>query len=777
MKRLLGLAVTLSLLLISFIKNAPATASAGGWDDGFSIADLGVPTGLVNGGNLDCSYVTFKSRYVFNEKIINNKLTYDSQTYETTGRDYPDVCSVQNDHGIIGSNGLWAKDFNLEKALPITSAPYSLSPIPGGNSVLFFDSAPGGGLEYSINHSLGYLGSLSTVTYGRGVSARKEKIWKIDTSKLDQFLTYSNASVVGIDQVGFSSNGRFMVAQLSHRGLVRIELQTKELVPFYAVNYANGVGTYLQISNDGRYVSSYKTNTDQFYIHDISGCSVNFEYGLWPATGVLPTDGCKSTKYFAELQLFNPTVDLINGLRFSPNGASLRVLARFRNGSAMVVHELRLDAKAFTSSANGYLAMGDSYSSGEGDTQGAYWYEEGTDKQGDIGTFENRNLCHLSRRSYPYLSAVKLGYLINNLQQPSSNDSFHSVACSGAKMHNIIGGIGILELGADISDFSISDNQYLTQINAALELWQPGINSQKDYLQRSSYRQLKKEPFNPEIITIGIGGNDAGFGQKLAACLMPGTCEFATSEDKRAEVVEELAQERDNLTRVYKRLKIDAPDARIYVVGYPQFVTYPMVRCGINVQLNEDEVRFVHSAVSYFNQVIASAASSAGVTYVDIENSLSGKNLCSGASDETIAFNGVTAGNDRGLPLFGAEGVPYSYGLCVLRNCIGSESFHPNQRGHEIFSDEILRQTSNLNAENPNPLQTEVPLSEEYFGLSARSFVEALNDPNSEQQLRATFKEMITDLTAYRSPTVHLEQLLPYSTVEFTIHSEPVSFR
>ncbi|MGB1036804.1 MAG: hypothetical protein ACPGYQ_06240, partial [Candidatus Puniceispirillales bacterium] len=51
-----------------------------------------------------------------------------------------------------------------------------------------------------------------------------------------------------------------------------------------------------------------------------------------------------------------------------------------------------------------------------------------------------RNLCHLSRRSYPYLMAVELGYLANTTQSPPADGLFHSVACSGAKIHNIIGG-------------------------------------------------------------------------------------------------------------------------------------------------------------------------------------------------------------------------------------------------------------------------------------------------------------------------------------------------
>src|SRR5690606_8372141 len=83
-----------------------------------------------------------------------------------------------------------------------------------------------------------------------------------------------------------------------------------------------------------------------------------------------------------------------------------------------------------------YIALGDSFASGEG--IGSYF--KGTDEGPTI------NNCHLSRVSYPYLIGQRLKL-----------DEYHSVACSGARSNNVIGPENI---EPDLSIDSRS-NQYL----------------------------------------------------------------------------------------------------------------------------------------------------------------------------------------------------------------------------------------------------------------------------------------------------------------------------
>lgn len=73
-----------------------------------------------------------------------------------------------------------------------------------------------------------------------------------------------------------------------------------------------------------------------------------------------------------------------------------------------------------------YLALGDSYSSGEGDSErqdGASFYK----KYDGIGSISGNltNSCHVSSRSYPFVVSQKLGL---------SPGEMKSVACSGAEV-------------------------------------------------------------------------------------------------------------------------------------------------------------------------------------------------------------------------------------------------------------------------------------------------------------------------------------------------------
>ncbi|MDO8265697.1 MAG: hypothetical protein Q7T41_01995, partial [Candidatus Saccharibacteria bacterium] len=256
------------------------------------------------------------------------------------------------------------------------------------------------------------------------------------------------------------------------------------------------------------------------------------------------------------------------------------------------------------------------------------------------------------------------------------------------------------------------------------------------------------------------------------SCLLPGTCEFAKNEEARAQVAIELAAEKINLEKTYKRIKQEAPEARIYVIGYPQFVQASPETCASNVHLDNDEATFINFDTGYFNVVIIAAADSAGVVYVDVEDILVNVNLCSGSNDDQMTVNGVTAGND--IAISTVDSGLLRFGLCVVRNCIGSETFHPNQMGHQKYKTAVLSLTDNLTVVNPDPIQTSVPIPNDYFGITAKGFVNSLNSVPYSPQKYAQMQEMITGAIDYREPIINLNGLMPNSAVSFEIHSTPV---
>jgi hypothetical protein len=159
-----------------------------------------------------------------------------------------------------------------------------------------------------------------------------------------------------------------------------------------------------------------------------------------------------------------------------------------------------------------YIAPGDSFSAGESLTP----FESGTD-------IPNLNKCHRSSQAYPQLiagSSPKIPQL--------GSSSFR--ACSGARSENIIDA----------------------------PQWNEGI-------------QLDLWPdTTTKLVTLTLGGNDIGFGDLAKACILEfascgiGSTAYTNSLNR---INNELASK---LIAVYRKILQYAPNAKVFVIGYPQ---------------------------------------------------------------------------------------------------------------------------------------------------------------------------------------------------------------
>ena len=181
-----------------------------------------------------------------------------------------------------------------------------------------------------------------------------------------------------------------------------------------------------------------------------------------------------------------------------------------------------------------YVALGDSFSSGEGVEP----FDPTTDQSG--------NKCHRSELSYAKLLD----------QDPTLNVSLQKfVACSGAVTQHIAG----------TGDFG-----QLPQVTA--------ITS------------------TTKIVTLTFGGNNIGFKEYLTACLTPfaGSCNMSSSSYTmpKNKAQQQLPGELNNAYAAVKtRLDQVAPTAKVYVVGYPYVIRpYPVGGSGFcPVELSQDE--------------------------------------------------------------------------------------------------------------------------------------------------------------------------------------------
>ena len=476
---------------------------------------------------------------------------------------------------------------------------------------------------------------------------------------VDHSFKYSNGEPMRFNTGAwsFSENGRYSVIDTIWSGMVRIDNMNLTVQPFTESIMRTDGSTLLpavtRISEDGQtalvaYNALGDWGSKYFKIVDVGSCT-NVLAGS--PSEKIPAN-CESTDIFPYLQATIPNLLTVDDVRFgSRHTLDIVVKTKAPDGPIKYAN-YSLISQDQQRTTKQYLAFGDSYISGEG----ALSYREGTDTA--------RNQCHQSLVSYPYLLSSKFS-------------SFASVACSGARLGNVVS-------SSDTKAKQIvGDDPSSEEIDHATENYIPGVILQTNFMRYD----------DPQAITISLGGNDIGFGQILEKCVHPTknwqenqdtghTC-YSTYED-RAEVVRLINAQFTKWRSLYETLKNNNKNGRrVYVIGYPQ-VAKPNGDCGLNVQMNSEEVKFSYELIGYLNSVIQRAAQEAGVQYVDIQDAFNGHRLCEAPAGQA-AINGFTiTKNPRGEYDFKA-------------------SYHPNQLGHRLIADSVAAQTSNLGKSMPEP--------------------------------------------------------------------------
>lgn len=511
-----------------------------------------------------------------------------------------------------------------DEALPLTgfSAHQVLVPWPMAGAILALDPVNTGG------HYVGmYINPTGEVNDHRDLLFRltsKELKVAPDIQLKDK---QGNRLVINPQSLTFSDGGAWMVAETLNGAFVRINLATLTIKPFAPSYTTSGspaaLKSRLAISDDGDFVAIYNNEASVFKVFDLNKCALT-------AVNLEP-ENCTAYDYLPFVKSQVAGLQSIRHVRFVNDS-----LLSFEVNSSSVNQSgtYEMAPRAGITSLIDYLGLGDSYTSGEG----AFDYVLGTD------TADNH--CHLSINSYPFLLTHDL----------FSARGGHSVACSGAVIKDIVGRKG---QGMD-----------KTLKSSVLINFLPGYVSQKTFVKQ----------WQPEIITVSIGGNDIGFGDILETCVVPHISIHRTSNDcfstyeDRQEILDRIDKTLPEWVHLLGQLKKASPHSRIYIVGYPQ-IAYDQGSCALNVHLSRSEIAFAADIVDYINETVSRAATQTNVQYADISQALVGHRLCETAS-YNIAVNGLTAGRDSLV--------------------LGRESYHPNALGHQLIEEEIIRQTHRL---------------------------------------------------------------------------------
>ncbi|NES12200.1 MULTISPECIES: SGNH/GDSL hydrolase family protein [Micromonospora] len=161
------------------------------------------------------------------------------------------------------------------------------------------------------------------------------------------------------------------------------------------------------------------------------------------------------------------------------------------------------------------------------------------------------------------------------------------------------------------------------------------------------------------LVTITIGGNDAGFADVMTSCRFGSTtdCENAVGGAK-AFATNVLP---GRLDATYAAIRDRAPNARLVVLGYPRL--FETGWCGL-LAMSSYKRTILNQAADVLDGVIAARAGAAGATYVDARPFFAGHGVC--AADPWI--HDVSGLVEAYHP--DADGYRYGY-LAALTSAIG----------------------------------------------------------------------------------------------------------
>ncbi|MFJ5778309.1 SGNH/GDSL hydrolase family protein [Streptomyces sp. NPDC093094] len=128
------------------------------------------------------------------------------------------------------------------------------------------------------------------------------------------------------------------------------------------------------------------------------------------------------------------------------------------------------------------------------------------------------------------------------------------------------------------------------------------------------------------LVSISIGGNDAGFADVMTTCVLQSdsSC-LSRINTARAYVNSTLPGKLDG---VYSAIRTRAPSARVVVIGYPRFYKLGTTCLG----LSEAKRSAINQASDLLNSAIAQRAAAHGFVFGDVRGTFTGHEICSGSA-------------------------------------------------------------------------------------------------------------------------------------------------
>ncbi|AHI01132.1 SGNH/GDSL hydrolase family protein [Kutzneria viridogrisea] len=126
------------------------------------------------------------------------------------------------------------------------------------------------------------------------------------------------------------------------------------------------------------------------------------------------------------------------------------------------------------------------------------------------------------------------------------------------------------------------------------------------------------------VVTVTIGGNDAGFTSVMGSCILGGDSGCRTAVDNATNFVNNSLP--GLLDNTYRAIRSHAPNATVYVLGYPRFY---QLGGSCSVGLSDTSRGLINGGADSLDSVISAAAGRAGFRFVDVRSNFTSHGICS----------------------------------------------------------------------------------------------------------------------------------------------------
>ncbi|CRK57976.1 putative secreted hydrolase [Alloactinosynnema sp. L-07] len=136
-----------------------------------------------------------------------------------------------------------------------------------------------------------------------------------------------------------------------------------------------------------------------------------------------------------------------------------------------------------------------------------------------------------------------------------------------------------------------------------------------------------------DLVTLTIGGNDANiFISAIAACGSAGVVTLGFGSPCKTIYGNHFDNQIDStvypaVLQALRDLRAKAPNARVAILGYP-WIMPASDGCFLTMPIAKGDVPYLRNLQAHLNQVIATAASQTGVTFVDLAAASEGHDAC-----------------------------------------------------------------------------------------------------------------------------------------------------